>query len=228
MLALSKETLSMVVRTLLTIVLLLTLNILAHANSIAIAGTAAIGFAEFSGDFNIQGPGLSLYQATPDGPSSIGSCSMGALCNFSFSPINTAAFCSYCLFYNTGQLGNVAVQYLDPSITFTGSAVWNGQYTLSLPMIMSGTIIGYELVGCDPGGVECSLGPQEFTLHFTASGTGTFTIEPTGSIDGGTVSFSGFATAAAPEPMSLVLVGTGVLGIWQVQRIRRNSQRSET
>ena len=211
----------MKVRILLTAVALLTLTAVAQAstaNNIAISGTASIGFATSSGNFNIQGLGLSLYQATPDGPSFIGSCSMGSLCNFSFSPINTAAFCSYCLAYTTGTLGNMVVQYLDPSITFTGSAVWNGQSTMTLPMIMSGTIIGYELVGCQPGGVSCSLGPEEFTLHFRASGTGTFSIEPSGSIDGGTVSFSGFATTAAPEPMSLVLMGTGLLGIWLVQR----------
>ena len=69
---------------------------LASANSIPITGTAIAGQPDlnccFNGDFNIQGLGLSLIQGTPDGPSSLGSCTVGTVCNFSYSIGSTATF----------------------------------------------------------------------------------------------------------------------------------------
>src|SRR5438067_1768889 len=74
-------------------------SILASANSVSsipIEGDATKGFVQTTGDFNILGPGLSLFQGLPDGPNSIGTCTAGTLCDFSFGISNSTAFCQYC------------------------------------------------------------------------------------------------------------------------------------
>jgi hypothetical protein len=198
---------------------------LASANSIAITGTAYEGYAEYNGDFNIQGPGLNLFQATPDGPSSLGLCNMGSSCNFGFTIGSTSNFCTYCLNLSGGSLGSTAVQFLDTSLIFHGSAVWNGQYNLNVPLTISGLIIGYELINCESGGVGCSLGPEEFVLKITAKGIGDFTVNQAGLIQGVTVTLSGTASPSpVPEPVSLVLTGSGLVCIWLSKKGRvRNS-----
>jgi len=188
----------------------------ASANSIPITGTAEQGFATTAGDFNIMGLGLSLIQALPDGPSGIGVCNAGTVCNFSFT-INTsgASFCTYCLFYDSGSLGSKTAELLVPSLTFTGSAFYSGGTSMSVPMTVSGTIIGYELINCASDGTNCSLGPKEFTIHITGTATGQFTLGTSGTlgiIQGVSANFSGTATTT-PEPVSLVLTGTGLAGI---------------
>src|SRR5579863_3149650 len=186
---------------------------LAFADGIPITGTAYEGFATTYGDFNITGPGLSLYQALPFGPSFIGSCNVGGVCNFSFGlTVSGASFCSYCLFYDSGSLGHTQAELLVPSLTFTGSALYSGATSMSVPMTVSGTIVGYELINCASDGTNCSLGPKEFTIHITGTATGQFTIDSSGLIAGVFANFSGTATTT-PEPASLVLTGTGLAGI---------------
>src|SRR3569623_560389 len=64
------------------------LSIFAPADSIQtipISGEAWKGQTNIcclNGDFSISGPGLSLSQGTPDGPGSIGSCELNAICDF--------------------------------------------------------------------------------------------------------------------------------------------------
>lgn len=194
---------------------------LAYANSIAITGTAYKGYSEFNGDFTIQGMDLSLIQATPDGPSFIGICSNGELCNFSFTIGSTSNFCAYCLGLSQGSLGNLTAQYLNTSLVFSGSAVWNGQLSMNVPLAISGLIVGYELVNCSAGGVACSLGPEEFALRINAQGVGDFTLSATGLIQGVTVNLTGTAAVTTvPEPMSIVLTGSGLAGIWATKRVR--------
>jgi hypothetical protein len=189
----------------------------ASADSIPISGSAVQGQPGgnccFNGDFVISGPGLSLFQGTPDGPNAIGVCTVGAVCNFSFSIGSAATFCTYCLYFSAGSLGNKTAEFLDPSLTFTGSAFDSGATSMSVPMTVSGTIVGYELINCDPSGGGCTLGPKEFTLHIVAHGTGVFTMDEQGRIiEGVSSSFTGTATTV-PEPVSLALTGTGLLGI---------------
>jgi hypothetical protein len=199
------------------------LSSLAFANNIPITGTATVGFAETLGDFNIQGPGLSLMQGLPDGPSFIGRCNIGSVCNFSTS-INAsgADFCTYCLYYDSGSLGKVQAQFLSPSLTFTGSAIYSGQSTMTVPMTVSGTIVAYQLLNCDDG-VGCTLGPQVFSVKVTGTGIATFTMNPDGydNIIGMSINFTGMATTSVPEPISLVLVGSGLAGILVRKKLGR-------
>jgi hypothetical protein len=111
------------------------------------------------------------------------------------------------------------VQYLDTKLTFSGSAVWNGQSNLNVPMTFSGTIVGYELINCQSGGVGCSLGPEEFALHVSGHGTGGVAMNGAGQIEGVTVNVNGTAnTSTVPEPMSLALTGSGLVGVWLAKR----------
>jgi len=172
-------------------------------NGIPFTGSATQGFAQTEGDFKINGPGLSLMQALPDGPSAIGSCTAGSVCNFSFK-IDTsgAAFCAYCLFYDSGSLGNEVAELLLPTLQFTGSAVYSGGTSMRVPMTVSGTIIGYQLTNCQPDRTSCSLGPKEFTLRFVGEGYGQFTMQPIGgplaSIVGVVSDFHGTAATVVP------------------------------
>ena len=74
------------------------LSIFATADSIQtipISGEAWMGQPEIcclNGDFSISGPGLNLFQGTPDGPSSIGGCDLNAVCNFSFTVYSALGF----------------------------------------------------------------------------------------------------------------------------------------
>ncbi len=187
-------------------------------NNIPITGTASQGFATTEGDFNITGPSLSLYQGLPGGPSFIGFCNLGSACKFSFDiDVSGSAFC-ICSLYDFGSLGNKVAELFDTSLTFTGpSEVYSGGTSLSVPMTVSGTIVGYQLINCQTS-EGCSLGPVVFKLHIAGTGTGIFTMNPitgttTASIVGVSSTFTGTATVAAPEPISLVLTGTGLVGI---------------
>jgi len=204
------------------------ISVLASANSVSsipITGSAAKGFAQTEGDFTIQGPGLSLFQGLPEGSSTIGSCAVGTLCDFSFAIGSSATFCTYCLAYSSGLLGNKVAEFLDASLLFTGSAFYSGGDSMAVPMTLAGTIIGYELVNCS-GDVACSLGPRQFTLNIVGHGTGQFTLQEFGTssnIYGGVANFSGTAVVI-PEPISVILTGTGLVGVW----IRRKMTQSKS
>jgi hypothetical protein len=81
-----------------------------------------------------------------------------------------------------------------------------------MPMTVAGTITGYELLNCT-NGTNCTLGPQLFTVHISGTGTAQLTLSSdTYIIQGANIAFSGTATTV-PEPVSLILTGTGLAGI---------------
>ena len=205
------------------ICLMTTLVFADSVQSIPITGTAVQGQPGFNccfdGDFAISGPGLSLFQGTPDGPSSIGGCRLETVCNFSYSIGTVPQICSNCDWSSSGSLGSASANFLDVSLLFKGSAFYSGATTMTVPMTVSGTIIGYQLV-CAPDGTDCTPGPVQFTLHITGRGEGTVTLQETGVIAGTSTGFSGTATVV-PEPISLVLTGTGLVGVL-MYRIYKN------
>lgn len=149
----------------------LALSTLASADSVAITATAFDGFDTSSGDFTIHGPGLSLFQSSPGGPSFIGLCNMGSFCNFTFSSANVGSFCGYCSFYSSGTFGSAVAQWFAGTITFSTPAVQ-------------------------------------------------FQIQQSGQIMGASADFAGTATpvSAVPEPVSLLLMSSGVAGIVLVRK----------
>jgi PEP-CTERM motif len=194
--------------------------------TIPITGTTYDGFATTEGDYNLQGPGLSLWQADLGGPSYIGYCTAGTVCSFTWSPASPGAFCSFCSNFSGGSLGSTQVQWLEPSLLFKGSAFYSGGDTLTMNFSVSGTIYGFQLVGCQSDGGDCSLGPQVFALKISGTGTETLTInEFSGTpseIIGLQGTFSGTATpiTTTPEPGSMILMGTGLAGVWIKKRRR--------
>jgi hypothetical protein len=188
-------------------------------NNIPITGTAWQGFAETYGSFEIQGPGLDLGQGDLDGPSTIGLCTLGTMCNFSFNIGSTDTFCRYCLGLALGTFNGIEAEFLASNITFTGSALYTGQSDVIMPMTFAGIIVGYKLVNCD-GTVDCSLGPKVFTFYISGQGTGDLRMEGPGYIEGVSVNFTGTASTV-PEPFSILLAGSGLAGIGLARRRSR-------
>ena len=193
-------------------------------NTIAITGLTTYGFASTYGDFGFVGPGLNLVQALPQGPDFIGSCTVGTLCSLSWSPGNGMAFCP-CTGISNGNFGSNIAEYLSPTLVFTGSAFYSGGDSLTMNLTVSGTIYGYQLVGCS-GGSGCSLGPEVFALKIRGTDTETLTMNDIGNNSTGIIGengiFSGTATpvATTPEPGSLFLMTTGLAGVWMKRRSR--------
>jgi len=212
------------------------ISVLASAHSVSdipINGSASQGFGQTTGDYNIQGPGLSLIQGIPAGPISIGFCTAGTTCNFSFAIPNSSVFCGLCLGQSFGSLGNKSATFLDSSLLLTGSALvpsseGGSAQIVQLPMTVSGIITGYQLVNCFPPDVGlCDLGPKQFAVRIVGHGTGTFIVQNFGggvlNIFGGSATFTGTATVI-PEPISLALTGTGLVGIWIRRKIAQSKQ----
>ena len=199
-----------------------TLGFATSIDNIEITGTALQGLDISYGDFEFQGKGLSLAQGFPVGLSSIGSCSLGAMCDLSFNIVSAAWYCSYCKDLSGGSFRGIIVEFLDANITFVASALYSGQSDITVPLTFKGTIVGYKLVNCS-GNVDCSLGPKVFSLHISGQGTGDFFMSDMGVIRGVSATLTGRASVV-PEPTSILLMGSGLAGIALAKRSKRNTQ----
>ena len=112
------------------VLLLCIFTAVVSATSIPItSGSAQYGFAISLGDFEMEGPGLSLFQSTPQGPSTIANCEVGAVCDFSIGIGSDAEFCMYCSGMSAGTLGNKTAEFLSPSHDLGFGILFQWQHT---------------------------------------------------------------------------------------------------
>jgi hypothetical protein len=156
---------------------------LAFASSIPITGTVVYGNATTYGDFNISGPGLALVQSLPQGPSTIGSCVIGTVCDFSFGVGGCTSLNYFCAGSDDGSLGSKSAQQFSGGLVFAGATLYNGGASITVPLALSGSMIGYELVNCDQI-TGCQRGPEVFNLLFEGTPTGVFQFNDIGLMTG--------------------------------------------
>jgi hypothetical protein len=161
----------------------------ANRKNFKIAGNAVFGYSMTMGDFSISGVG---YQVLPQGPSTIGECTVGTECTLYLSPYPASGFCMYCQAFSGGV-------YLDQNLLFTLTAFYGGGDTLTMHVNVAGTVTEYALLNCQGEfGVSCDLGPAQSTVRISGHGTANVSMMYTpGDIttlaSGATITFSGVA-----------------------------------
>jgi hypothetical protein len=123
-----------------------------------------------------------------------------------------------------GTVGGVKADTLMGELTFSSFSFIAEPDVFSGPVTVTGELTGYVFVplGCEaqPPGSCTDVGPQVFDLQISGSGTGTFSDSPLAPfvIRGYEYTFSGTATTVTPEPSSLLLLSSGLIGLAAIRR----------
>jgi hypothetical protein len=189
-----------------------TIATLANADSIVgVVGAASVGNDTYSLSFS--GGNFSGYSVSPVGPVFLGSGTFGVPKTFDFGVIAWQGE-----WYAGAQIGAFYTDILRGGIGFTAnlnvptSALFTGSFTA--PITVGGYLEAFQDLTRGQG--YFTDGPLLGSLQFAGAGTGTFTIQDAGANDyvilfaDATFSGTGVESTVVPEPMSLLLVGSGL------------------
>lgn len=177
-------------------------------------------------DFFLSGPSFSISSAAPDGSFPPEECTWGTLCTIPAQVIGaTRSPEADPGSFSQGTVGGVTAYDLVGGLTFSSFSFTAGPNIGSGPVTFTGDLTGYVFLplGCEAQPGSCTaVGPQVFHLQLSGSGTGTTNgLAPPDGPDvilGVDYTFSGTATTVTPEPSSLLLLSSGLIGLAAIRR----------
>jgi hypothetical protein len=194
----------------------------AVADTFTFTGSAFLD--ENNTDFDLSGPSFLIGSSRFGGPSNFFGCTEGTLCTIPQQVIPTIpSFLNGPGENSTGTVGGVKADTLLGALTFSSFSFIADPDAISAPPVtVTGDLMGYVFLplGCEADFSCTAVGPQVFDLQISGSGTATFSDSPRAPlvIHGFEFTFSGTATTVTPEPSSLVLLSSGLIGLAAIRR----------